>query len=73
MIDYKTLSASLEGSQLYEFLEEVKYKVADVRTPLNVENEIAVRKAVCETIDELIIQRLKTANNPIEKTQDNWQ
>ena len=73
MIDIKTLSASLKGTQLYDFLEEVKLQAADVRNPITVkpEIEIEVRKIVCAVIDDLIIQRLKTADNP-EKADDNW-
>jgi len=75
MIDYKALSAGMENTQLYDFLEEVKLKVADIRKPINVkpEIEIEVRKAVCEVIDDLVIQRLKTANDTQEKADDNWQ
>ena len=73
MIDIKTLSASLKGSKIYDFLEEVKLSVADIRKPITVkpEIEIEVRKIVCAVIDDLIIQRLKTADNP-EKADDNW-
>ena len=73
MISIKTLAASLEGSEFYDFMDEVKTKVADVRNPLKVENEIAVRKAVCEVIDDLIIQRLKTANDTQSVGRDNWE
>ncbi|NCB02567.1 MAG: hypothetical protein EOM67_10425 [Spirochaetia bacterium] len=75
MIDLKSLSASLKGTQLYDFLEEVKMNVADIRKPINVppEMEVSVRKAVCEVIDDMIIQRLKTADEPTEKAEDNWQ
>lgn len=75
MIDLKSLSANLKGTQIYEFLEEIKLGVADVRRPLNIkpEIEIEVRKALCEVIDEMIIRRLKTADNPPEKNTDNWQ
>ena len=74
MIDYKALSAGMENTQLYDFLEEVKLSVADIRRPINVKSEIEVevRKAVCEVIDDLIIQRLKTADTP-DKADDNWQ
>lgn len=75
MIDLKSLSASLKGTQLYDFLEEVKATVSDVRQPIvytKPEIEIEVRKAVCDVIDGIIIQRLKTAEN-IEKAEDNWQ
>lgn len=75
MIDLKSLSANLKGTQIYEFLEEIKLGVADVRRPLNIkpEIEIEVRKALCEVIDEMIIRRLKTADNSPEKNTDNWQ
>ena len=74
MIDIKALSATLKGTKIYEFLEEVKLNVADIRKPINVkpEIEIEVRKAVCEVIDDMIIQRLKTTDTP-EKAEDNWQ
>jgi len=75
MIDLNALSKTLEGTQLYPFLEEVKMQVADIRRPINIkpEIEIEVRKAVCEVIDDMIIQRLKTADEPTEKAEDNWQ
>jgi len=74
MIDLKSLSANVKGTQLYEFLDEVKLSVADIRNTLNVkpEIELEVRKALCEIIEELIIQRLKTADNKVEKNTDNW-
>lgn len=74
MIDLKRLSKSVEGTQLYEFLEEVKYKVADVRTPITgveMVNELAVRRGICELVDDLIINRLRTADTP-PKADDNW-
>ena len=75
MIDLKSLSANLKGTQIYEFLEEIKLGVADVRRPLNIKPEIEIegRKALCEVIDEMIIRRLKTADNSPEKNTDNWQ
>lgn len=75
MIDLKSLSATLKGTQLYDFLDEVKLNVADIRKPINCspELEIQLRKAVCEVIDDMIIQRLKTANDTGEKNEDNWQ
>jgi len=75
MIDIKSLSATLKGTQFYDFLEDVKLNVADIRRPINIkpEIEIEVRKAVCEVIDDMIIQRLKTADEPTEKAEDNWQ
>jgi hypothetical protein len=75
MIDIKKLSATIKGTQLYDFLEEVKLSVADIRNslPVSPELEIAVRKAVCEVIEDKVIQRLKTADDPIEKGEDNWQ
>jgi len=74
MIDLKSLSANVKGTQLYEFLDEVKLSVADIRNTLNIkpEIELEVRKALCEIIDDLIIQRLKTADNKVEKNTDNW-
>lgn len=74
MIDLKSLSANVKGTQLYEFLDEVKLNVADIRNTLNVkpEIELEVRKALCDIIEEMIIQRLKTADNKVEKNTDNW-
>lgn len=74
MIDLKSLSANVKGTQLYEFLDEVKLNVADIRNTLNVKSEIEleVRKALCDIIEEMIIQRLKTADNKVEKNTDNW-
>jgi hypothetical protein len=61
MIDIKALSATVKNTQIYAFLDEVKMAVADIRRPINVKSEIEieVRKAVCEVIDDLIVQRLK--------------
>ena len=74
MIDYKVLSASLKGSKIYEFLEEVKHNVADIRKPINVkpEIEVEVRRAVCEVIDEMIIARLKVSEETESKGNDNF-
>lgn len=74
MIDYKSLGAILKGTQFYDFLEEVKLNIADIRKPINVKPEIQieVRVAVCEVIDDLIIQRLKTAEDNTAKIEDNY-
>lgn len=75
MIDLKTLSATVKGTQLYEFLDEVKLSVADIRRPIDVkpEIEIEVRKAVCEVIDEMIVQRLKTVDSPNSENKETWE
>lgn len=75
MISLKDLSKTIEHTQLYEFLEEVKMQVADIRKPINVkpEIEVEVRKAVCEVIDDMIIQRLKTADAEKINGADNWE
>lgn len=74
MIDYKVLSASLKGTRIYEFLEEIKQNVADIRKPINVkpELEVAVRKAVCEVIDDMIIAKLKVSEATESKGDDNY-
>lgn len=75
MIDYKTLGNVLKGTQFYDFIEEVKLNVADIRKPVNVKPEIQVevRVAVCEVIDEMIISKLKVNVETEEKGEDNWQ
>jgi len=75
MINLKALSASVKNTKLFDFLEEVKMSVADIRKSINVkpEIEIEVRKAVCEVIDDMILQRLKTIEDTPEKADDNWQ
>jgi hypothetical protein len=70
----KRIASTSKGSFLMEYLEKIKSHVADVRNPINVkpEYENAVRVAVCEVIDELVIQRLKTLAEEPETARDEW-
>lgn len=73
MVDIKKLSQVLKGTQFFDYLEEVKAIISDVRKPVNVkpEIEVDVRKAVCEIIDDLFVQRLKKINED-NKEADDW-
>ena len=58
------LADSSFAKVLYEFLDEVKTKVADVRNPMNCKPELEkdVRLAVCQVIDEMIINEIKLSS-----------
>lgn len=58
------LADSSFAKTLYEFLESVKTKVADIREPMNCKPELEkdVRLAVCEVIDEMIINEIKRSS-----------
>ena len=56
------------GKLLLELLEEIKMKVADIRTPMKVKSEIEnqVRLGVIEAIDIYLVEPLKILSGAVE-------
>ena len=70
-----SLSKSTYGKFLIDYLEDVKGEVADVRNPLKCDESIQnqVRIGICDVIDELLIDKLKTLSGSYDKPEDNWE
>lgn len=70
----KGLAKGTKGTFLIEYLERVKNEVADIRSELHVKPELEreVRLAVCNVIDELLIEPLKRHAQDTELPQDDW-
>lgn len=71
----RALAQSTKGTFLMEYLQKVKDEVADIRSNLKVKPEIEreVRLAVCDVIDELLIQRLSTLANEDKIIEDSYE
>lgn len=67
----KNLAKSDLKDFLIEYYELVKTEMADVRNTLDVPNEMqtSVRVAVCDIIDQYLIQRLKILEEDIASTK----
>lgn len=70
----KGLARGTKGTFLIEYLERVKNEVSDIRNKVDVPQEIdrPVREALCNVIDELLIEPLKRHAQEREILQDNW-
>lgn len=68
------LAQSNKGTYLLPYLEKVKGHVSDIRNPINVKPEIEneVRLAVCELLDELIINKFKVLNGEVETQEERF-
>lgn len=71
-IKLQRLSKGSTGKLLMEVLEEVKRKVADIRTPLNAKSvkkefENEIRLGIIECIDIFLVDELKVMNGDLEK------
>ena len=68
------LSKGRYGKILIETLEQIKSEVADVRNPLkvdkNIENE--VRLGIIESLDGLLVEKLKIIRRELNPSEDNW-
>lgn len=62
------LAKGRSGKNLIEILEEIKQKVADIRTPIAVRGEIAneVRLGIIEAIDTFLVDKLKIYSGVLE-------
>lgn len=71
---FKSLAQSAKASFLLEYLEKVKDEVADVRTTLKVKPDFEreVRIALCDVIDELLIEPLKRQSTEITPPEDDY-
>ena len=63
----KVLAKGRNGKMIMEVLEEVKRKVADIRTPLKIRKEIEneVRLGIIEAIDIFLVEKLKVASGSV--------
>lgn len=64
----KILGKGRTGKLLLELCEEIKMKVADIRTPMKVKAEIEnqVRLGVIEALDIYLVEPLKVLNGFVE-------
>lgn len=64
----KILAKGRGGKLLLEVIEEMKRKVADIRTPMKVKSEIEnqVRLGVIEALDIYLVEPLKVAGGLVE-------
>lgn len=69
----KNLAKGKSGRNLIEVLEEVKAKVADIRTPIKIRAEIQneVRMAVIECLDLFLIEKLKIMSGSVNPQDPN--
>jgi hypothetical protein len=69
----KILAKGRNGKLIRELLEEVKRKVADIRTPLKIKREIEneVRLGVIECLDIFLVEPLKVASGVVEPQDAN--
>lgn len=69
----KILSKGRSGRLLLEVCEEIKRKVADIRTPLKIRAEIQneVRLGIIEAIDSFIVERVKVFSGAIDPQDPN--
>ena len=70
----KQISKGRTGKYIIEVLEGLKSIVADVRTPMKIQDkaiENTVRIAVIEAIDTFFIEKMKVYNNELEKPEVN--
>jgi len=67
------LARGKTGKNLLEVLEDVKRRVADIRTPLKVPGEIenAVRLGVIEALDSFLVEKLKIYAGDINEPDPN--
>ena len=63
-----TLGKGRGSKLLLELCEEIKMKIADIRTPLKVKAEIEnqVRLGVIEALDIYLVEPLKVLNGAVE-------
>jgi hypothetical protein len=69
----KVLAKGRNGKMIVEVLEEVKRKVADIRTPLKIRKEIEneVRLGIIEAIDMFLVEKLKVLSGVVEPQDAN--
>lgn len=64
----QSLSKGVTGKRLLAVLQDVKAKVADIRTPLSIKKEIEneVRLGIIEALDSFLVEKLLVFNNDLE-------
>jgi hypothetical protein len=69
----KVLAKGRNGKMIMEVLEDVKRRVADIRTPLKIRKEIEneVRIGIIEAIDIFLVDKLKVASGVVEPQDAN--
>lgn len=69
----ETLSKGRYGKVLIEVLEEIKMKIADIRTPIQVRSEIQneVRLGIIECLDTFLVEKLKVLSGELEEPDPN--
>lgn len=70
----RQISRGRTGKNIIEVLEGLKTIVADVRTPMKIQDraiENTVRLAVIEAIDTFFIDKMKVYNNELERPEAN--
>lgn len=69
----KILAKGRGGKLLLEVCEEMKRKIADIRTPMKVKSEIEnqVRLGMIEAIDIYLVEPLKVAGGVVEPPNPN--
>lgn len=69
----KILSKGRSGKLLLEVCEEIKRKVADIRTPLKIRAEIQneVRLGIIEALDTFLVERVKLLGGLVDPQDPN--
>lgn len=69
----RLLSKGRTGKNLIDVLEDIKQKVADIRTPLKIKAEIAneVRLGIIEALDLFLVEKLKVLSGELEAPDPN--